>query len=73
METHLKQNTMKTKSKIDKTGSMTIEADMNLNDPIDWSIFNEFLIDLNSIEETKAIELLKSKGYVIFKPTYKKL
>ena len=73
METHLKQNTMKTKSKIDKTGSITFEADMNLNDSIDWSIFNEFLIDLNSIEETKAIELLKSKGYVIFKPTYEKL
>ena len=64
---------MKTKSKIDKTGSMTIEADINLNDPIDWSIFNEFLIDLNSTEETKAIELLKSKGYVIFKPKYEKL
>jgi hypothetical protein len=73
METHLKQNTMKTKSKIDKTGSITFEADMNLNDSIDWSIFNEFLIDLNSTEETKAIELLKSKGYVIFKPTYEKL
>ena len=61
---------MKTRTKQNREGSITIEGDMNINDPIE---FEQFIKMVYGSDENDAITLLKSKGYVIFKPSYEKL
>jgi len=62
---------MKSNAKKDpKTGSITFEGEINMGDPFDFEAFYRIV---NDSDEKEAVELLKKKGYVIFKPTYEKL